>query len=296
MRRRTNLEHILLCAGLWVHNGNSLIFMQCEAPVLPSYVVKAKDLPALNCLPSDHPRPQLVEWINRGTNQKLRPSSVEMLLRTLYRDVAPPSVVKLQRSAGLRMVFRSDRDRDQFANVFQAAKTRSQASESNLVTAIFADRASADRAVERLEDAGIPKNSIALLWRLSQFVNADGEWEDGHSKRSIAGAVAAGGIAGALLGTAVMLVPGIGPVAVAGVIATSALSQVAAVSAAIGSTGGAIARMLTDHDVDGVSASFYEQQIRRGKIFMAVDTEIAANQDDVIRRVFRECEGRTSVG
>jgi hypothetical protein len=270
--------------------------MQSDAPVLPSYVVKAQDLSALNCLASDHPRPQLVEWINRGTNQKLRPSSVEMLLRTLYRDVAPPSVVKLQRSAGLRMVFRSDHDRDNFASAFQEAKERSLTSENHLVSAIFADRASAERAVQRLKSAEIPQNSIALLWRLSQFVNTDGEWEDGHSKRSVVGAVAAGGVAGALIGTAVMLIPGVGPVAVAGVIATTALSQVAAVSAAIGSTGGAIARMLTDHDVDGVSASFYEQQIRRGKIFMAVDTRIAVGKDEVIRRVFRECEGRTSIG
>src|SRR5205809_3993226 len=120
---------------------------------LPSYVVKARDLAALNCLASNHPRPQLVEWINRGTNQKLRPSSVEMLLRTLYRDVAPPSVVKLQRAAGLRMTFRSDRDRDAFADAFRAAMTRSQGSEGRLVTAIFADRASAMRAAAKLKQA-----------------------------------------------------------------------------------------------------------------------------------------------
>lgn len=270
--------------------------MDSDAPVLASYVVKARDLPALNCLASDHPRPQAIEWINRGTNQKLRPTSVEMLLRTLYRDVAPPSVVKLQRSAGLRMTFRSERDRDTFADAFRAAMTRSHDSESRLVIAIFANRASAMRAVGRLKQAGIPEAAIALLWRLSRFVNAEGEWVDGHSKRSVVGAVAAGGIAGAVAGAAVLLVPGIGPVAAAGALLTSTFSQVAAISAVIGSTGGAIARMLTDHDVDGVSASFFEQQIRRGKVFMAVDTGIATGQADTARRVFRECEGRTSIG
>lgn len=266
------------------------------SPVRPSYVVKAKDLPALNCLASDHPRPQAVEWINRGTNQKLRPTSVEMLLRTLYRDVAPPSVVKLQRSAGLRMTFRNDRDRDEFAEAFRLAMSRSQESEGRLVTAIFANRGTAARAVERLKAAGIPEAAIAVLWRLSQFANADGEWEEGHSKRSVVGAVAAGGVAGALLGAAVLLVPGIGPVAAAGALMTTAFSQVAAVGAVLGSTGGALARMLTDHDVDGVSASFYEQQVRRGKVFMAVDTAIAAGQAETARRVFRECEGRMSIG
>ncbi len=270
--------------------------MPSEPSVQPSYVVKARDLPALNCLASDHPRPQVVEWINRGTNQKLRPTSVEMLLRTLYRDVAPPSVVKLQRSAGLRMTFRSDHDRDEFAEAFRAAISRSQESEGRLVTAIFADRASAMRAVAKLKQAGIPESAIAVLWRLSRFVNAEGEWQDGHSKRSVVGAVAAGGIAGMVLSAAVLLVPGIGPVAAVGALLTPAIPQVAAVSAAIGSTGGAIARMLTDHDVDGVSASFFEQQIRRGKVFMAVDTGIAEGQAETARRVFRECQGRTSIG
>jgi hypothetical protein len=30
--------------------------------------------------------------------------------------------------------------------------------------------------------------------------------------------------------------------------------------------------MLTDHDVDGVSAEFYDRQIKRGKVFVSVDT------------------------
>ena len=37
-------------------------------------------------------------------------------------------------------------------------------------------------------------------------------------------------------------------------------------------TGGAIAKMLTDHDVDSVSAEFYDRQIKRGKVLVSVDT------------------------
>jgi hypothetical protein len=267
-----------------------------EAPIKRSFVVKAEGLPALNCLPSDHPRPQATEWINRGTNQKLRPTSVEMLLRTLYRENASASVVKLRGSAGLRLTFRNDRDRDKFADAFSAAMKRSQSTTSQLVTALFANRASADRAVERLKGAGIPDTAIAVLWRLSQFVNTEGQWDLGHSKRSVAGAVAAGGLAGALLGAAVLLVPGVGAVAAAEILVAGAISQVTAVGAVIGSTGGAIARMLSDHDVDGVSAGYYEQQIRRGKIFIAVDTQVAADLGEIARHVFRECEGRTAIG
>jgi hypothetical protein len=111
---------------------------------------------------------------------------------------------------------------------------------------------------------------------------------------SVASTVAGSGVAGAVLGVALLAIPGVGQLAAAGAIATSALSSVATVSGIIGAAGGAIARMLTDHDVDGVSATYYQQQIRRGKIFVSVDTRIAEGQRDSARHVIRKHGGRTS--
>lgn len=268
--------------------------MQPDATTSPSFVIKPAQLSALNYLPSDHPRPVQVEWINRGTDQKLRPTSVDMLLRTLFRDVLSPSVVKLHRSAGLRAQFRTDRERDSFASAFAAAWDSECTNREHRVTAMFADRDSAERAIVALKQAGIPVAAISLLWRASQFINTDVEWREGHSKLSVAGAVATSSIAGAMLGVAVLAIPGVGPAVVAGALVSAALPSVAGVSAAIGATGGAIARMISDPDVDDVSDNFYLQQIRRGKIFVSVDMRMPSAQRDEIRRVFREFGGHTS--
>ena len=266
--------------------------MQESAEIRRSYVIKAEELAALNFLPPDPPRPREVEWINRGTDQKLRPSTIDMLMRTLYREADTPSVVKLRQSAGLRATFASITDRDRFATAFRNAMAEERENKEHLVTAVFNDREGADCAVKELVEAGVPEAAIVVLGRLSEFIDNDDAPVQGASTLSVAGAVSASGVAGALLGIAVMAIPGVGPVAAAGALAASAYSSVAAVSGVIGATGGAIARMLSDADVDDVALNYREQQLRRGRIFVAVDTRAAEGYADTARRVMRECEGR----
>lgn len=265
-----------------------------DATSRPAFVIKAEELAALNYLDREHPRPREVEWINRGTDQILKPSTVDMLLRTLFRDVVSPSVLRLHQSAGLRVIFRTERERDRFATAFAAARAHEAAHTDHLVTAIFDDRDHAERAVAGIKGAGIPDGSISLLWRASRFLDTDTEWTEGHSKLSVAGAIAGSGVAGAMLGVAILAIPGVGPVAAAGALASSAFSSVAAVSGIIGATGGAIARMLTDHDVDGVSASFYEMEIRRGKVFVSIDKRIADEKADQALQILKKFGGRSA--
>jgi len=266
--------------------------MEVRDITAPAYVIKAEELTALNYLSNDHPRPVQVEWINRGTDQRLKPSTVDMLMRTLFKDLASPSVVKLQRSAGLRTVFKTDAERNRFATAFEAAKDTETAGKEYLVTAIFDSREGAERAVAQLKEAGVPDNAISLLWRASQFMDTDIKWSEGHSGLSVAAAAGGGGIAGAMLGVAILAIPGVGPVAAAGAIAASAFSSVAAVSGIIGATGGAMARMLTDHDVDGTSAAYYAQQIQRGKIFVSVNTQHAEGRREDAVRILKQAGGR----
>jgi hypothetical protein len=270
--------------------------MEQDTILTPAFVIKAEELPALNYLPNGHPRPRQVEWINRGTDQKLRRSSVDMLLRTLFQDETMPSVVRLHQSAGLRATFGSSTERDSFASAFAAARAQNMVGKQHHVTALFDGRENAERAVSELKSAGIPGSAISLLWLAGQFMDDKTRWSEGHSTLSVARAVAGGGVAGAMLGVAVLAVPGVGPVAAVGAIVGSAFSSVAAVSGVIGAAGGAIAKMLSDHDVDGVSATYYQQQVRRGKIFVSVDTRIAKDQDEVVRRVIRLNGGRASSG
>ncbi len=266
-----------------------------DAAMEPAFVIKAEELAALNYLNPDHPRPLVVEWINRGTDQKMRRTTIDLLLRTLWEDVSSPSVQKLHQTSGLRVTFPSAEQRDGFATAFAAARAEMDSREQFSVATIFDDLPSAERAVLELKAAGIPEASISLLCRAGQFPRADNDDWKGHSKLSVAMATAGGGIAGALLGIGIfVVVPGLGAVAAAGAIAGSAIPSFASLSAIFGATGGAMARMLTDHDVDGREANYYERQIRRGRVFVSVDTRIAKGQAGAARRVLLARGGKSA--
>lgn len=263
----------------------------------PAYVIKAEELPALNYLDPDHPRPLLTEWINRGTDQKMRRTTIDLLLRTLDEGAPSPSVERLHQTSGLRAVFANGPDRDAFATAFAGARAQMALRHDFVVATIFDCIDRAQQAVAMLKEAGIPERSISLLCRAGEFSPEGDESWKGHSRMSIAAAVAGGGIAGALLGIGILvMVPGLGAVAAAGAIAGTGLSSVASLSGIFGATGGAMAKMLTDHDVDGREANYYEKQIKRGRVFVSVDTRLASGQAEVARRVLLQAGGQSAGG
>ena len=165
----------------------------------------------------------------------------------------------------------------------------------NVVSAVFDDRAEAERAVTELRNAGIQDNAISLVGRPDEdSVSGRDDDHDGASKGSVAGAVAGGGVAGAILGIAALAIPGVGPLAAAGAIAASAVPAAAGIGAAVGATGGAIARMLTDHDVEGQDAEYYEQHIGRGGTFVSVDTRLAEGQAEAAREILYRNGGHSA--
>jgi hypothetical protein len=87
----------------------------------PSYVIKAEELHTLNYMAAGYPRPQGLEWIDCSKDVTLRASTIQMLVRTLYRLNCSPSVQRLHQSAGLRVKFQSLDDRLAFAALFQQA-------------------------------------------------------------------------------------------------------------------------------------------------------------------------------
>lgn len=268
--------------------------MGSTGEITHAFVVKAEELPALYYLDDSHPRPASLEWINRGTDQALRRSTIEMLLRTLFGQVKTPSVRKLHRSAGLRAGFRSERERARFAQTFQKAVDEMKRSRDHVATAVFETQEKARKAVGRLTIEGVPEEAISMIWRASEYLAEKYEPIEGHGTGGIAGAVAGAGLAGAVLGVAILAIPGIGPIAVAGAMATQAIPSVAAVSSVIGATGGAIAKMLTDADVDGVSATLYEREIARGRIFLSVNSDGLDIPLDKIERILAAAGGKTS--
>ena len=164
---------------------------------------------------------------------------------------------------------------------------------NNVVSAVFDNREEARRAVTELRSAGIPDEAISLVGRPDDEDEIDDD-QDGAGKGSVAGAVAGGGVAGALLGVAALAIPGVGPLAAAGAIAASAVPTAAAVGAAAGATGGAIARMLSDHEVEGRDAEYFEDHISRGGIFVSVDTRLAQVPAESAQIILERCGGHSA--
>lgn len=261
-----------------------------------AFVIKAEELAALNYMCPGHSKPLVLEWINRGTDQKMRRTTVDMLLRTLSRDEVSPSIIRLQQSSGLRASFGTEEERDRFAAAFASARAQLDVKTRDLVVALFDNRKDAEQVAAELRGTGIPEDSISLLWRAGEYADPDIDACEGHSKFSVAAAAAGGGIAGAMLGAAFLAFPGVGLVAATGAIAASSLSSIAAASAIIGATGGAMARMLTDQDVDGRETNYFERQIRRGKVFVSVDTRITPSQREIARQVMMRSGGQAVTG
>lgn len=267
--------------------------MENPAAPAPFYVIKAEELPALNFLDSTHPRPLLIEWIDRGTDKPLRPTTVEQLLRTQTNIEASPSITRLRDAAGLRAVFETSAERDQFAGAFTAARARLAVRKQYVLAAIFDSIDRAEAVVDELKVAGIPEKSISLLWQEHHKPDAVDPQAAGHSKLSIAAATAGAGVAGALLSVGIfVLVPGIGVIAAAGAAAAATIQSVATISGIFGATGGAIAKMLTDLDVDGREVGYFEAQIRRSRVFLAVDTRLASGQTARAREIMLSHGGR----
>ena len=164
-----------------------------------------------------------------------------------------------------------------------------------LISAVFDDREEAQRALQELRNAGVDDSAISLLGRPDEETGSDGDDDrEGASKASVAASAAAGGIGGALLGVAALAIPGVGPLAAAGAIAASAVPPMAAAGAAIGAAGGAAARMLNDHDVDGRDAEYYGEHIERGGTFVSVDTRQANVDPEQVRSILRSCGGHSA--
>ena len=164
----------------------------------------------------------------------------------------------------------------------------------NIVSAVFDDRAEAKRAVAELRNAGIPDSAISLIGRPDDDLATDSDREEGHSKSGIAAGVAGGGVAGALLGVAALAIPGVGPLAAAGAIAASAVPTAAGIGAAVGATGGALAKMLTDHEVEGTDAEYYEEHLQKGGVFVSVDTRRAGDQAEIAREILYRYGGHSA--
>jgi len=134
------------------------------------------------------------------------------------------------------------------------------------ISRLYDNYADAERAVGRLESAGVPHSDISIVAN-----NSDG-WFDGKKDRDRDGVddraesagkgagigAGVGGTAGLLAGLGLLAIPGLGPVVAAGWLAATA------VGAAAGAATGGLVGALTEAGISDEDAQSYAEGVRRG--------------------------------
>ena len=125
----------------------------------------------------------------------------------------------------------------------------------------------AQRAVTRLEAAGVPHSDISIVannsdnWFNGDKKDRDRDGVDDRAESAGKGAgigAGLGGAAGLLAGLGLLAIPGLGPVVAAGWLAATA------VGAAAGAATGGIVGALTEAGVSKEDAHVYAEGVRRG--------------------------------
>jgi len=158
------------------------------------------------------------------------------------------------------------------------------------VTGVFATRAAAEQALQRIHQAGIPADKTTLLTpgsadqinREIQTVPTDSTEQPGMG--NAVGALLGGGVGltgGALL---MALVPGVGPVTALGLLGAAVLG---AAGATVGAVAGGKAEMATYEGLPEDEIFIYEDALRKGRsviVALTDDEPSAALVRDVLNR------------
>src|SRR3984885_15366269 len=136
------------------------------------------------------------------------------------------------------------------------------------ISRLYDNYADAQRAVQGLENAGVPHSDISIVANNSdnwynggKRVDRDGDGVDDRAEGAGKGAgigAGVGGAAGLLAGLGLLAIPGLGPVGAAGWLAATA------VGAATGAATGGIVGALTQAGVSEDDAHSYAEGVRWG--------------------------------
>ena len=136
-----------------------------------------------------------------------------------------------------------------------------------LLVGVFDDRLAAERAVSDLETAGFTKDDIGFALRGAD-INRGGTVTDAVGTKDDTGAAAGavtGGVVGGLLGAAAaILIPGVGPVLAAGILASSVGFGAAGVAV------GGILGAMTGAGLTEDEAKYYEKEFNSGRAIVTV--------------------------
>lgn len=167
----------------------------------------------------------------------------------------------------------------------------------NLISAVFDSHSEAEAAARDLRQAGVPDSALSVIARRQEESGDYGDANTHEAKEkgegALKGALGGAGI-GALLGIAALAIPGVGPLAAAGAIASSAIPEAAAIGAGAGALAGGLSGMLTKHGVSEEDAGYYEERINDGGVFLSVDASAAGISADEARDILQRNGGHNA--
>ncbi len=138
------------------------------------------------------------------------------------------------------------------------------------IVAVYPDHAAAEQAIRQLHHAGFAIGDLSIVGRDVQVSEEPtGLISPGDYAKAGAGAGASvGGLLGLLVGAAVLIIPGVGPVVVAGPLVAAVLAGVE--GAIAGTALGGLAGALVGWGVPKDRAIKYETHVKGGKFIVVV--------------------------
>ena len=138
------------------------------------------------------------------------------------------------------------------------------------IVAIYPDHAGAEQGVRQLHEAGFAMSDLSIIGRNFQtteepvgFISA-GDYATAGAKTG----ASFGGLLGLVVGSAFLLIPGVGPVVVAGPLAAALLAGIE--GAIAGTALGSLAGALVGWDIPKDRALKYETHVKGGKFLVLV--------------------------
>ncbi len=151
---------------------------------------------------------------------------------------------------------------------------------------VFSSRREAEYALTELRDAGFPMNKISIIAKdadrtgdiagVETQKHVGNKADEGAATGAVTGATL-GGLTGLLVGLGTLAIPGVGPILLAGEVATALATT--AVGAGIGAATGGLLGALIGLGIPEERARVYNDRVSRGDYLVIVD-----GTDDEIRR------------
>ncbi len=142
---------------------------------------------------------------------------------------------------------------------------------------VFSTRNEAEHALHELNDSGFPMNKISVIAKDDNQANIAGvdvqdkvgnKADEGASAGAVTGGVL-GGATGLLVGLGALAIPGVGPIVLAGEVATALATTLA--GGAIGAAAGGLIGALVGLGIPEEKAKNYNDRVSRGHYLVLVD-------------------------